>query len=188
MASRFVEMWRWQGKIDRKSYAIAGCSAFVLKYFLDKMVAAVVFERTWFLWSYWQPLGPDTRISGHAVDFGAAVHLAGRDADGPAFARCRTTPVAGSAFFCSRGQPPVLLLALRDGIALGDGGARSNAVAGNQHARSLDSAECDRSGSDGDRSHHCDWFLVYGTGDGGASVLWVGIVRGIAVLPGAVLG
>src|SRR5467141_1218075 len=63
MASRFVEMWRWQGKIDRKSYAIAGCSAFVLKYFLDKIVAAVVFERPWFLWSYWQPLGPDARVN-----------------------------------------------------------------------------------------------------------------------------
>src|ERR1700731_2025056 len=56
-------MWRWQGKIDRKSYAIAGCSAFVLKYFLDKIVAAVVFERPWFLWSYWQPLGPDARVN-----------------------------------------------------------------------------------------------------------------------------
>src|SRR5712664_3037199 len=63
MASRFVEMWRWQGKIDRKSYAIAGCSAFVLKYFLDKIVAFAVFGRQWFLWSYWQPLGPDARVN-----------------------------------------------------------------------------------------------------------------------------
>ena len=63
MANRFVEMWRWQGKIDRKSYAIAGCAAFVLKYLLDKVVAGVVFERTWFLWNYWQPLGPDARVN-----------------------------------------------------------------------------------------------------------------------------
>src|SRR5258708_36870082 len=63
MASRFVEMWRWQGKIDRKSYAIAGCSAFFLKYFLDKIVAFVVFGRQWILWSYWQPLGPDARVN-----------------------------------------------------------------------------------------------------------------------------
>jgi uncharacterized membrane protein YhaH (DUF805 family) len=63
MANRFVEMWRWQGTIDRKSYAIAGCTAFVLKYFLDKVVAGLVFERPWFLWSYWQPLGPDTRVN-----------------------------------------------------------------------------------------------------------------------------
>jgi uncharacterized membrane protein YhaH (DUF805 family) len=63
MANRFVQMWRWQGTIDRKSYAIAGCSAFVLKYFLDKVVAGLVFERPWFLWSYWQPLGPDSRLN-----------------------------------------------------------------------------------------------------------------------------
>src|SRR5260221_13071490 len=73
MASRLVEMWRWQGKIDRKSYAIAGCSAFVLKYFLDKMVAALVFERTWFLWNYWQPLGPDARVSAIQPDTRAFV-------------------------------------------------------------------------------------------------------------------
>jgi len=66
--NRFVEMWRWQGTIDRKSYAMAGCTAFVLKYFLDKMVAALVFERTWFLWNYWQPLGPGSRLDAIASD------------------------------------------------------------------------------------------------------------------------
>src|SRR5256884_1939792 len=55
-------MWRWQGTIDRRTYAVAGCSAFVLKYFLDKFVAFAVFGRSWFLWSYWQPLGPDARL------------------------------------------------------------------------------------------------------------------------------
>src|SRR5260370_42449801 len=58
-------MWRWQGTIDRKTYAIAGCTAFILKYFLDKFVAFAVFGRPWFLWSYWQPLGPDVRV--HAI-------------------------------------------------------------------------------------------------------------------------
>jgi len=61
--SRFVEMWRWQGTIDRKSYAIAGCSAFLLKFLLDKFVAFAVFGRSWFLWSYWQPLGPAARVN-----------------------------------------------------------------------------------------------------------------------------
>src|SRR5258708_4601689 len=63
MANRFAEMWRWQGRIDRRTYAIAGCSAFVLKYFLDKFAAFAVFGRSWFLWSYWQPLGPDARLN-----------------------------------------------------------------------------------------------------------------------------
>src|SRR5437660_10871834 len=56
-------MWRWHGTIDRKTYAVAGCSAFVLKYFLDKFVAFAVFDRSWFLWSYWEPLGPDARVN-----------------------------------------------------------------------------------------------------------------------------
>ena len=63
MANRFVEMGRWHGTIDRKTYAVAGCSAFVLKYFLDKFVAFAVFGRSWFLWSYWEPLGPDARVN-----------------------------------------------------------------------------------------------------------------------------
>jgi uncharacterized membrane protein YhaH (DUF805 family) len=63
VANRFVEMWRWQGRIDGKTYAIAGCSAFALKYFLDKFVAYAVFGRAWFLWSYWQPLGPNVRLT-----------------------------------------------------------------------------------------------------------------------------
>ena len=63
MPSRFVEMWRWQGTIDRKTYAIAGCTAFPLKFLLDKFVAFAVFGRRWFLWSYWQPLGPGVRVN-----------------------------------------------------------------------------------------------------------------------------
>src|SRR5205814_2433182 len=56
-------MWRWQGTIDRKSFAIAGCSAFLLQFLLDKFVAFAVFGRSWFLWSYWQPLGPAARVN-----------------------------------------------------------------------------------------------------------------------------
>jgi len=56
-------MGRWHGTIDPKTYAVAGCSAFVLKYFLDKFVAFAVFGRSWFLWSYWEPLGPDARVN-----------------------------------------------------------------------------------------------------------------------------
>jgi uncharacterized membrane protein YhaH (DUF805 family) len=63
VTNRFVELWRWQGRIDRKAYAIAGCIGFLLKYFLDKFVAFAVFGRSWFLWSYWQPLGPDARLN-----------------------------------------------------------------------------------------------------------------------------
>jgi len=68
MASRFAEMWRWQGTIDRKSYGVAGLSLFVLKFFLDKFVAYAVFGRQWFLWSYWQPLGLQVRVNARHSD------------------------------------------------------------------------------------------------------------------------
>ena len=69
MANRFVDLWRWQGTIDRKRYAFIGCIAFVLKFLLDKFVAFAVFGRQWFLWSYLQPLGPDIRVNTiHADD------------------------------------------------------------------------------------------------------------------------
>src|SRR5882672_12851323 len=61
-------MWRWQGTVDAKTYAIAGCSAFVLKYFLDKFVGFAVFGRAWYLWSYWQPLGPGARLNAIPAD------------------------------------------------------------------------------------------------------------------------
>lgn len=63
MPNRFGEMWRWQGTIGRKSYAVAGGSLLLLKFLLDKFVAFAVFGRQWFLWSYWQPLGPDARVN-----------------------------------------------------------------------------------------------------------------------------
>jgi uncharacterized membrane protein YhaH (DUF805 family) len=68
VANRFVDLWRWQGKIDRSSYAAAGCTAFVLKYLLDRFVAITVFGRVWYLWNYWQPLGPDVRVNAIQAD------------------------------------------------------------------------------------------------------------------------
>src|SRR5437762_13841729 len=66
-------MWRWQGTIDRRTYAVAGGSAFFLKYLLDKFVAFAVFDRPWFLWSYWRPLGPDARLNAVPSDTRAFV-------------------------------------------------------------------------------------------------------------------
>src|SRR5207244_12156045 len=66
-------MWRWQGAIDRRTYAVAGGSAFILKYFLDKFVAFAVFDRPWFLWSYWRPFGPDAGLKAIPSDARAFV-------------------------------------------------------------------------------------------------------------------
>src|SRR5882672_3477347 len=96
--------------------------------------------------------------------------------------------MVGGAVFCSGDQPLVSLFALRDGIALGRGAAPSYALAGDPHAGSLDSTERDRSGSRIHRSDDCDWFHVYRFGDGGVSVLRMGFICGVAVLPRAFFG
>jgi uncharacterized membrane protein YhaH (DUF805 family) len=65
---RFVQLWRWEGTIDRKHYATVGCAALALKYLLDKVVAGAVFHRAWMPWSYWVPLGPQARVGQLQVD------------------------------------------------------------------------------------------------------------------------
>src|ERR1700731_1554498 len=61
------------------------------------------------------------RICGNAAGFGVALYLAGRDADGPAIARCRATAVAGGAVFCSGDQSFVFPFALHDEFPFGRG-------------------------------------------------------------------
>jgi uncharacterized membrane protein YhaH (DUF805 family) len=68
VASNFVGLWRWEGRIGRGTYAIAGITAFVVKFLLDKFVASAFFARDWRLWSYLQPLGPAGRVNGMRPD------------------------------------------------------------------------------------------------------------------------
>jgi len=63
MVLRFAEMWRWQGTMDRKTYAIAGIAGVLVKFFLDKIAAFFFLQQLWFPWSYWIPLGPSARIN-----------------------------------------------------------------------------------------------------------------------------
>jgi uncharacterized membrane protein YhaH (DUF805 family) len=50
---RFSELWRWEGRIDRGTYAGVGIGALVLKFVVDWLVAGGVFHRAWMPWSYW---------------------------------------------------------------------------------------------------------------------------------------
>ena len=57
MEMRFAEMWRWQGRVSRGTYAAVGVSAFAVKYLLDHWVAGAAFHREWMPWNYLFPLG-----------------------------------------------------------------------------------------------------------------------------------
>ena len=55
---RFSDLWRWDGRIGRVPYALTGLIAFVLKYSLDRFIAASAFGREWPLSGYWiSPFG-----------------------------------------------------------------------------------------------------------------------------------
>jgi hypothetical protein len=54
---RTVNIWQWEGRVDRATYALVGVAAFALKFLIDWLVVARVFHRSWSLLNYWRPFG-----------------------------------------------------------------------------------------------------------------------------------
>lgn len=63
MKTRFTDLWRWHGTIDRGPYAVIGLVGFAIKHNLDRIIATAVFHRKWSLFNYWIPLGQAVRIT-----------------------------------------------------------------------------------------------------------------------------
>ncbi len=63
MALRFVDLWRWDGRASRKTYALVGVIAFAIKSVVDRVLALQMlgYPRGLFL-SYWAPLGAAVRF------------------------------------------------------------------------------------------------------------------------------
>ena len=60
----FIDLWRWKGRVDQKSYAIVGITAFFLKRLIDELISRRLAEGSGvFLFRYWETLGINTRIS-----------------------------------------------------------------------------------------------------------------------------
>lgn len=57
MKLRLSELWRWDGTVDRSTYALIGVMGFAIKHNLDRVMATLVFHRPWGLFNYWTPLG-----------------------------------------------------------------------------------------------------------------------------------
>jgi uncharacterized membrane protein YhaH (DUF805 family) len=53
---RALELFRWDGKVGRSTYALAGLIALAVKHNLDRLIAAG-FGRRWTAWNSWMPLG-----------------------------------------------------------------------------------------------------------------------------------
>jgi hypothetical protein len=71
MALRFADLWRWDGVVSRKTYALVGLAGFAIKSLIDRAVGAYVmgYPQGVFL-SYWRPLGATARL-GHFCGAGA---------------------------------------------------------------------------------------------------------------------
>jgi uncharacterized membrane protein YhaH (DUF805 family) len=77
---RFLDLWRWRGRVDRKTYAVIGFVASIVKQLLDMQIAQYFFPgRPGLLLNYWAPLGvpvPLSELSLHRGKFLATVLVA----------------------------------------------------------------------------------------------------------------
>ena len=60
---RFADLWRWDGKVDRKTYALVGLIGFAIKRVLDLLTASHFLHRDVSFFNYWLPLGRGARLS-----------------------------------------------------------------------------------------------------------------------------
>src|SRR5438128_4265818 len=51
----FSDLWRWQGTVDRRTYALVGVTGVAIKHNIDRVVAASVFGRGFSPLNYWVP-------------------------------------------------------------------------------------------------------------------------------------
>src|SRR5258708_25725416 len=64
---RVENIWQWEGRVDRGTYAAVGISAFALKFLLDWLVVTRLFQRQWSLLNYWRPFGAISSV--HRLEF-----------------------------------------------------------------------------------------------------------------------
>ena len=69
MGLRFVDLWRWDGRVSRKTYALVGFAGFVIKHFVDHFIAAGFFHAYGFF-NYWVPLGRGAHLTHLTTDEG----------------------------------------------------------------------------------------------------------------------
>lgn len=70
MALRFRDLWRWDGRVGRRTYALVGVVSFAVKQIVDQVAAGHFFQRSVNVFgsdipffSYWAPLGGSARIT-----------------------------------------------------------------------------------------------------------------------------
>src|SRR5258708_15987906 len=62
MALRFVDLWRWDGRVNGKTYAIVGIVGVAIKHVVDHLIAAGFFH-SYAFFNYWAPVGRGAHLS-----------------------------------------------------------------------------------------------------------------------------
>jgi len=52
-----LNLWDWEGRVNRKSYILTGIVGFAIKIAIDYLALAYIFHRSWSLLIYWRPFG-----------------------------------------------------------------------------------------------------------------------------------
>lgn len=60
---RFTELWRWEGRVTRKTYALVGITGFAIKRVCDLLIASHFLHHDVTLFNYWLPLGRGARLN-----------------------------------------------------------------------------------------------------------------------------
>ena len=58
----FSDLWRFEGKVDRGTYAFVGLAGFAIKHNIDRIIATAVFGRRFTVFNYWIPPTDAVRI------------------------------------------------------------------------------------------------------------------------------
>lgn len=58
-----LNLWTWEGTIERGPYAVVGVLGFAIKHNLDRIVGRTIFHRRWSLFNYWIPFGRAVRVT-----------------------------------------------------------------------------------------------------------------------------
>jgi hypothetical protein len=63
MRIAFSDLWSWNGRLDRGSYALIGVTGIAIKVVLDRILAAYVLHEEWDFFSYWVPVREASYVS-----------------------------------------------------------------------------------------------------------------------------
>jgi hypothetical protein len=62
MALQFADLWRWDGRVNGKTYAFVGIVGVAIKHVVDHLIAAGFFHSYGFF-NYWAPLGRGAHLT-----------------------------------------------------------------------------------------------------------------------------